>query len=358
MIIRLHKNARTTPAIRREIQESRLTTKELALKYGVSRCTIRKWRRRNSVEDRPHTPHRIRATLTPEQEAIVVCLRRTLLLPLDDLLAVVREFINKEISRSALDRMLRRHNVSNLKALIAEKEGERSEKSTKSFRDYEPGFVHVDIKHLPKMPDEPHGRYLFVAIDRASRWVYFEVHRTKEAKNAAAFLERLVKKAPFKITKVLTDNGKEFTDRFCATGERQATGRHLFDQTCQQHGIEHRLTPPRHPQTNGMVERFNGRIAELLKTTRFRNSKELEEALMRYAHLYNHQIPQRSLGHVAPVEALKRWQRERPELFKKRVYNLTGRDNYDNFKNSVEDHDLHAAYARVWGIMYALQQGS
>jgi hypothetical protein len=47
---------------------------------------------------------------------------------------------------------------------------------------------------------------------------------------------------------------------------------------------------------------------------------------MRYAHLYNHQIPQRSLGHVAPVEALKRWQRERPELFKNRVYNLTGRD--------------------------------
>jgi len=124
-------------------------------------------------------------------------------------------------------------------------------------------------------------------------------------------------------------------DRLCATGERQATGRHLFDQTCQQHGIEHRLTPPRHPETRSMVERFNGRIAELLKssafceakssafceakTTRFRSSKELEEALMRYAHLYNHQIPQRSLGHVAPVEALKRWQRERPELFKKRV---------------------------------------
>lgn len=49
---------------------------------------------------------------------------------------------------------------------------------------------------------------------------------------------------------------------------------------------------------------------------------------MRYAHLYNHQIPQRSLEHVVPIEALKRWQRERPELFKKRVYNPTDRDTY------------------------------
>jgi len=208
MVIRLHKKARTTPEIRREIQASDLPDTVLAEKYGVHRHTIRKWRKRDSVEDASHRPHRIHATLTPEQEAIVLCLRETLLLPLDDLLAVIRQFIHPDMSRSALDRLLRRYGVSNLKSLIAAKEGETSQpKATKGFKDYEPGFIHIDVKYLPKMPDETQGRYLFVAIDRATRWVYLEVHPTKEAKVAAGFLDCLVEQAPFKITKVLTDNG-------------------------------------------------------------------------------------------------------------------------------------------------------
>jgi transposase InsO family protein len=71
------------------------------------------------------------------------------------------------------------------------------------------------------------------------------------------------------ISRILTDNGKEFTDRFCPTGERKPTGNHLFDQECAEHGIEHRLIKPRKPQTNGMVERFNGRIQEIVQQTRF-----------------------------------------------------------------------------------------
>ncbi len=43
---------------------------------------------------------------------------------------------------------------------------------------------------------------------------------------------------------------------------------------------------------------------------------------------YNHHIPQRALGHIAPVQALQDWQEKRPELFKKKVYNLTGLDRY------------------------------
>uniref|UniRef100_UPI003AF940F8 integrase core domain-containing protein n=1 Tax=Thiolapillus sp. TaxID=2017437 RepID=UPI003AF940F8 len=174
----------------------------------------------------------------------------------------------------------------------------------------------------------------------------------------------------FIITKVLTDNGKEFTDRFIANGERKPTGQHPFDQVCQAEGqaclrprdrfwdipvpkidsafdnllvpqpswspsttqqlrklvaapylapndwtprseayfvfplaqgtpgkqcglaatgdyqpslrspwlaaIEHRLIKPKHPQTNGMVERFNGRISEILATTHFDASRDLQ----------------------------------------------------------------------------------
>jgi transposase InsO family protein len=324
MKLNLHKNARTTPAIRQELRESTQSERELAREYHLSRATVRKWRQRDSVHDGSHRPHRLHTTLTPAQELVVIELRRTLLLPLDDLLAVTREFLHPDVSRSGLDRCLRRHGVSNLQALIPPPAA--GEAPTKTFKDYAPGFVHVDIKYLPQMPDEDAHRYLFVAIDRASRWVYVEMLDAKSAANAAGFLQRLVDKAPFQVQKVLTDNGKEFTDRFCVTGERDPTGRHRFDRICDRHGIEHRLIKPRHPQTNGMVERFNGRISEVLATTRFDSAQSLEETLSRYVRLYNHQIPQRALGHISPVQALKEWQEKCPELFKKKVYNLTGLD--------------------------------
>jgi len=177
------------------------------------------------------------------------------------------------------------------------------------------------------MPDQTKPSYLFAAIDRATRWVYLEIHPRRTATIARAFLARLLKKAPFIIQKVLTDNGKECTDRFCATGERQPTGRHPFDQVCRAQGIDHRLITPRQPQTNGMIERFNGRIADVLHHTRFPTLEALTETLTKYAQIYNHHIPQRALGHLAPVHALKNWRKNKPELFQQRVNNHAGLDS-------------------------------
>lgn len=328
MNIALHKRARTTPAVRREIQRSDLSERKLAEKYGISRSTVRKWKYRDTAEDFSHRPHNLHATLTDPEEAVVVELRRTLLLPIDDLLVVVREFICPHMSRSALDRCLRRHGVSNLKELIPAEENEGNRPKTKTFKDYEPGFVHVDIKYLPRMPDETERKYLFVGIDRAARWVYMEIRASKTAESARSFLSNLIEKAPFMISKVLTDNGKEFTDRFCPSGEREPTGKHAFDQECAGHGIEHRLIRPRRPQTNGMVERFNGRIKEVVQQTKFESSRQLKETLLQYLRIYNHHIPQKNLGHITPVEALKNWRKTHPDLFKKQVYNQSGLDTY------------------------------
>ncbi|ROQ90123.1 IS481 family transposase [Desulfosoma caldarium] len=325
MLVRIHKRARTTPAIRKEIQQSTLSERALATQYGITRATVRKWKHRDSCEDRPTMPKTLHTTLSAIQERVVVELRTTLLLPLDDLLAVTREFINPKVSRSGLHRCLRRHGVANLKELIPQEQGP-NKAVTKSFKDYEPGFVHVDVKYLPQMPDETARKYLFVAIDRATRWVFFEIKADKSAASASSFLKNLVKKAPFKIVKVLTDNGKEFTDRFCATGSRRPTGNHLFDQLCAQYNIQHRLIKPNHPQTNGMVERFNGRIHEVLSQTRFHTAAQLKEALTHYRRLYNHHIPQKNLGHITPIQALKNWQQKRPQLFVKSVHDFSGPD--------------------------------
>ncbi|MFG5777751.1 IS481 family transposase [Comamonas sp. J-3] len=323
MMIALHKNARTTPAIRAEIASSTDSVVALAQRYGISEETARKWKRRTSVHDASHTPHRLQTTLTPAQERVVVELRRTLLLPLDDLLAVTREFICPKATRSGLDRCLRRHGVGNLGELKPSQPAPVS----KTFKAYEPGYLHVDLKYLPQMQGESSRRYLFVAIDRATRWVFVQIKKNKTAASAKAFLNAVHKASPMGIQKVLTDNGKEFTDRLFASRARQPTGAHEFDQLCASLGIEHRLTKPRTPRTNGMVERFNGRIADVLRSHRFYSGEDLEQTLLRYVALYNHQLPQSALKSRTPIQAMKDWYAQRPDLFVKRPYDHPGCDN-------------------------------
>ncbi|CAD7855137.1 MAG: Mobile element protein, partial [Olavius algarvensis Gamma 1 endosymbiont] len=110
--------------------------------------------------------------------------------------------------------------------------------------------------------------------------------RGDSAISAGGFFKRLIDKAPFIISKVLTDNGKAFTDRFCATGERHPTGNHAFDRVCSDNRIEHRLIKPRRPQTNGMIKHFNGRIADVLRTHRFDSTASFQATL-----LYNRVVP-------------------------------------------------------------------
>lgn len=101
--IALHKNARTTPAVRAEIAASDETASVLTQRFCITEQTVYKWKKRDVFGDRSHTAHHLQTVLTPEQETVVVHLRRTLLLPLDDLLAVTREFICPHVSRSGLD---------------------------------------------------------------------------------------------------------------------------------------------------------------------------------------------------------------------------------------------------------------
>ena len=145
MLIHLHSQATTTPKVRAEIQASDEPAWVLAERFGITEQTVWKWRKRDSVNDRSHTAHRLQTTLTPAQEAVAVALRKTLLVSLDDLLAVVREFLNPDVSRSGLDRCLRRHGVGNLRDLKAKV----ARPKPSGFKAYEPGYLHIDVKYLP-----------------------------------------------------------------------------------------------------------------------------------------------------------------------------------------------------------------
>src|ERR671916_852036 len=118
-----------------------------------------------------------------------------------------------------------------------------------TFRDHDLGFVHIGIKHLPKLQTgngERRKRHLYVAIDRRSRSVHLAVKDDETEKSAIPFLREAAAAFPFRLTHVLTDNGSCFTPAFA--------------KACHELGAEYRHTRPYSPHTNAMVERFNGRV--------------------------------------------------------------------------------------------------
>lgn len=150
------------------------------------------------------------------------------------------------------------------------------------------------------------------AIDRATRWVYTEIRANKTIATARRFLKALHARCPVKIRFVLTDNGKEFTDRLFGARKRAESGAHEFHAACEALGIEHRLTPPKSPQTNGMAERFNERVSQVLNTHRLGSAEDLARTLARHVWLYNPHLPHKALNQETPIQALKRWQSTHP----------------------------------------------
>ena len=177
-------------------------------------------------------------------------------------------------------------------------EGEIREK--KKFKDYPIGFVHIDITQVSTKEGK---YYLFVAIDRITKYVYVELHPTITVEVSESFLKNLIEHCPFKITKILTDNGAQFTYALLAEHLRPKGKMHPFDVICEAHQIEHRLTQFRHPWTNGQVEVTN-RILEKYTTKAYfyEDLKELKKHMMSFVLYYNHQRKLKSLKYQTPFD--------------------------------------------------------
>ena len=88
------------------------------------------------MQDRSHRAHTPYTTLSAAQETIVLALRQSLYLPLDDLLFITRQYINADVSRSGIARLLKREGMSRLEDVIPKPEGETIAPK-KTFKDYE-----------------------------------------------------------------------------------------------------------------------------------------------------------------------------------------------------------------------------
>lgn len=251
----LHGTATTTHAIRAKIQASEASINELARLYNINPKTVRKWKNRDSVEDlKCGSKPGQGSVLTDVDEAVIVETRRKTLLPLDDLYDLLLPVI-PVLTRSNLHRCLQRHGSSCLADLLPAEE----KRQTKAFKDYAPGYLHIDTAQINLGRDK---WYLFVAIDRATRYAYVELHDNKRMETAVCFLRQTLAQYPFKVTKILTDNGIEFSYDLLVEAKKPKNKVHPFESICQEHKIEHRTTLVKHPWTKGMVEAMNKKIKE------------------------------------------------------------------------------------------------
>src|SRR3954454_23881504 len=198
----LHGSARTTAAVRRAIQQSQESLRSLAKRHGINPKTVAKWKKRPSVQDERTGPKEPRSTvLTLDEEAVIVAFRRHTLLPLDDCLYALQPAI-PHLTRSSLHRCLQRHDISRL----PETEGEKPRRA--QFKRYPIGYFHIDIAEVHT---EQGKLYLFVAIDRTSKFAFAELHEKATRRIAGDFLRHLIAAVPYRVHTVLTDNGTHFT---------------------------------------------------------------------------------------------------------------------------------------------------
>lgn len=168
MEIKLHANATTTPRIRRYLQESTRSDRELSAELGISVTTVRRWRKREQVSDNHTTPKVIHKALRQEQVVLINALRECLAVPLDDLLQLVNDGLGISVSRATLNRYL--------KPVVKERQGGMQ----RGIRALKAGHrpTHLVLHHLPLSlhMDDGGEQHLLWAREPISGWCYARLY--------------------------------------------------------------------------------------------------------------------------------------------------------------------------------------
>ena len=307
-----HSNAVTNIHIRSDINGSNLKNSEIAEKFNISEPTVSKWKNREKFEDKTSKPHKIHYVLSDLQKAIITQVRTHTWWALDEIVELV--FPENPLSkRSAVYRTFVKEGINK----VPQKEKDKAKK----FKEYEPGYLHIDVTYLPKFNGIKY--YLFVAIDRATRTLYYKVYDAKTAENAELFMNECLEFFPFGITHVLTDNGFEFTNKLIKSKKgNYCTKPSKLDEICRKKNIDHRLTKPGTPKTNGMVERVNDTIKKgTIKRTEYDNNEQMNKDLMNFLVHYilyrRHGSLRKEINVKTPFDAIEKWYQIKPEIFKK-----------------------------------------
>lgn len=298
MLQKLHKNAKTNYSIRKEIKESTLSVSVLAEKFNVSWLTAKKWKERTAVEDKSSRPDKIRTTLSEKEEDLILFERKKFKKTVDEIYLTLEKDI-PNLYPQKVYRCVRRYGLSSLP-----KEFVAAERKIRRFRKYTIGYIHIDTLFSPKIAKKRY--YVFTAIDRVSKVAFLWVAERKTKEMGTRFLKMVLKFYPYTLHYILTDNGFEFS--YKALPKRKKTKKvHPFDAVCRENKIEHRTIKFKHPWTNGMVERFNGKIkSNVFRRYILADRCDLEKKLTQYLNRYNFEVRLKQIGYMTPADFLEK----------------------------------------------------
>jgi transposase InsO family protein len=276
-----------------------------AIKYRTNRQYIYRWRKRydgtlQSLADRSRRPHSHPNQHTPEELKLIADMRRRN--PEAGLVVFWVKLMQRGYTRSitGLYRVLRRQGQMAVKPPNPKYIPKPYEKMC-----YPGQRVQIDVKHVPTacIVGDAKGQkfYQYTALDEYSRFRYVEAFEEQNSYSSAIFLENMLKAFKFPVECVQTDNGAEFTKRFCA-GKSTPT---LFEKTLEKHGIQHKLIRPYTPRHNGKVERSHRKDNEYFYAThKFYSFDDFAKQLKVHNYKYNN-FPMRPLNWKSPANYIK-----------------------------------------------------
>ena len=276
-----------------------------AIKYRTNRQYIYRWRKRydgtlQSLADRSRRSHSHPNQHTPEELKLIADMRRRN--PEAGLVVFWVKLMQRGYTRSitGLYRVLRRQGQMAVKPPNPKYIPKPYEKMC-----YPGQRVQIDVKHVPTacIVGDAKGQkfYQYTALDEYSRFRYVEAFEEQNSYSSAIFLENMLKAFKFPVECVQTDNGAEFTKRFCA-GKSTPT---LFEKTLEKHGIQHKLIRPYTPRHNGKVERSHRKDNEYFYAThKFYSFDDFAKQLKVHNYKYNN-FPMRPLNWKSPVDYIK-----------------------------------------------------
>jgi len=168
-------------------------------------------------------------------------------------------------------------------------------------------LVEIDVKYVPGMVSG-HQYFQYTAVDRASRWRHLEIYDEQINLHSVLFLETVIRRAPFTIQAIKTDNHATFTNYYTGTNKRSdllVKSLHALDEECRKRGIKHYLIDPGKPAQNGTVERSHREDQEKLYDQYSFNSEESLRYRVRLWNMYYNDLEHCGLNGKTPNEFLK-----------------------------------------------------
>ncbi len=273
--------------------------------YGISRKTFYKWiARYEKLGDAglcnlPKKPHSSPKETPKEVVSKILYLRQNYHFGPARISDYLRRFHNIRIAQSSVHRILTRHSLSRLPC--SKRKYERPKHQWKRYEKQQPGHrLQVDVKFLERIPNSSKRLYQFTAIDDCTRIRVLKIFDACNQKTAIQFIDEVIRRLPFRILAVQTDNGSEFQSNFHW---------HLEDLD-----IQHVYIKPRTPRLNGKVERSHRvddqEFYQLLDKDGVRDDIHLfNKKLREWEDYYNFDRPHGALDGHTPYERLKQKQR-------------------------------------------------